>query len=76
MPRNFAGLQMADMRRYSDSVINAAAFEVHSRYAYDGAGKISSITHARSEIAAGRLGMGLPRSPLRSHPLKRSPLTT
>jgi YD repeat-containing protein len=58
MPRNFAGLQMTDMRRYSDSVISAAALEVHSRYAYDGAGKISSITHAKSEIAAGQAWNG------------------
>jgi YD repeat-containing protein len=50
--------QMTDMRRYSDSVINAAALEVHSRYAYDGAGKISSITHAKSEIAAGQAWNG------------------
>jgi RHS repeat-associated protein len=46
------------MRRYSDSVINAAALEVHSRYAYDGAGKISSITHAKSEIAVGQAWNG------------------
>jgi len=58
MSRSFPWLQMTDMRRYSHSVINAAALEVHSRYAYDGAGKISSITHAKSEIAAGQAWNG------------------
>jgi RHS repeat-associated protein len=45
--------QMTDLRRYSSPTVSAAALEVHSRYAYDGAARIASITHAKSEIAAG-----------------------
>ena len=43
--------QMTDLRRYSNSVISTADLEVHSRYEYDGAARIASITHAKSEIA-------------------------
>jgi len=50
--------QMTDLRRYSDTAISAAALEVHSRYAYDGAARIFSITHAKSEIAAGQAWNG------------------
>jgi hypothetical protein len=46
--------QMTDMRRYSSTLANPAGLEVHSRYTLDGAARLNSITHARSEIAAGQ----------------------
>jgi len=49
---------MTDLRRYSNSVISTADLEVHSRYEYDGAARIASITHAKSEIAAGQVWNG------------------
>jgi len=50
--------QMTDLRRYSNSVISTADLEVHSRYDYDGAARIASITHAKSEIVAGQAWNG------------------
>jgi len=49
---------MTDLCRYSNSVISTADLEVHSRYAYDGAARIASITQAKSEIVAGQAWNG------------------
>jgi len=49
---------MTDSRRFSDVTGTLAILEVHSRYAYDGAARLTSITHARTDIAAGQAWNG------------------
>ncbi len=46
--------QMTDLRRFSALTSTPANLEVHSRYAYDGAARLTSITHAKTEIAPGQ----------------------
>jgi len=53
-----AASQLTDVRRYSDTSAAIANLEVHSRYGYDGAGRISRITLAKTEIAAGQIWNG------------------
>jgi RHS repeat-associated protein len=43
--------QMTDVRRYSATSVDTASLELHSRYLYDLAGRVTSITHAKTEIA-------------------------
>ena len=49
---------MTDSRRYSVLTGTLANLEVHSGYAYNGAARLTSITHARTEIAAGEAWNG------------------
>ncbi|MHB0961179.1 MAG: RHS repeat domain-containing protein [Pirellulaceae bacterium] len=53
-----AASQLTDLRRYSSTSAYATYLEVHSRFGYDGAGRLQSITHAKAEIAAGQLWNG------------------
>ncbi len=55
--------QMTDTRPYSTSSANAANIEVHSRYNFDGAERLNSLTHATSEIAAGQAWNGTAKLP-------------
>ena len=43
--------ELTDLRRYSATSANSNNLEVHSRWTYDQAGRLQSITHAKSEIA-------------------------
>lgn len=46
-----AASQLRDMRRYSSTTASTASLEVHSRMGYDLAGRLTSITHGKTEIA-------------------------
>jgi RHS repeat-associated protein len=46
--------QLSDLRRYSDTTGIATNLEVHTRNAYDPAGRLTSFTHGKTEIAAGQ----------------------
>ncbi len=50
--------QMTDSRRFSDLTNTPANLDVHSRYSYDGAARLTSITHAKTEVAAGQAWNG------------------
>ena len=53
-----AASQLTDLRRYSATTASPTYLEVHSRFGYDGAGRVQSLTHAKSEIAAGQMWNG------------------
>jgi RHS repeat-associated protein len=58
-----AASQITDVRRYADTTANAANLKVASRYVYDGAARLASITHAKTEIAAGQSYNGISALP-------------
>ena len=49
-----AASQVTDLRRYSNVSAVPASLEVHTRNAFDGAGRLTSITHSSTEIPAGQ----------------------
>jgi len=53
-----AASQMTDMRRYSATTAIVGNLEVHSRMGYDLAGRVTSITHGKTEITAGETWAG------------------
>jgi YD repeat-containing protein len=53
-----AASELTDLRRYSSTSAYSMYLEVHSRLGYDGAGRLQSLTHAKSEIAAGQMWNG------------------
>lgn len=53
-----AASQLTDLRRYSSTSASSMYLEVHSRMGYDGAGRLQSLTHAKSEIASGQMWNG------------------
>ncbi|WP_162006865.1 RHS repeat-associated core domain-containing protein [Roseimaritima sediminicola] len=48
-----AASQRTELRRYSATTASVSDLQVHSRRAYDQAGRLTSITHGTAEIAAG-----------------------
>lgn len=48
-----AASQLTDMRRYNAFSPVNANLQVHSRFAYDNAGRLTSLTHGRSLISGG-----------------------
>ncbi len=49
-----AASQLTDLKRYSATSASSGALEVHSRMGYDQAGRLTSITHGKTEITAGQ----------------------
>ncbi|MFO0941919.1 MAG: RHS repeat-associated core domain-containing protein [Pirellulales bacterium] len=49
-----AASQLTDLRRYASATADVAALKIHSRQTYDAAGRVTSITHGKTEIAAGQ----------------------
>ncbi|KLU02240.1 biogenesis of outer membrane [Rhodopirellula islandica] len=45
--------QLTDLHRYSATTAGSSDLEVHSRMAYDDAGRLSSLTHGSSAISSG-----------------------
>ena len=45
--------QLTDLYRYSATAASTSDLQVHTRMDYDGAGRLSSLTHGASEIASG-----------------------
>lgn len=58
-----AASQLTDLRRYSDTAGSPAALEVHSRLGYDLAGRLTSIAHGKTDIAAGETWNGTSTAP-------------
>ena len=53
-----AASQLTDLRRYSATAVSTPNLEVHSRMGYDLAGRLTSLTHGKIEIAAGQTWTG------------------
>ncbi len=53
-----AASQLTDLRRYNLATVNASNLKVHTRNDYDQSGRLKSITHAKTEIAAGQNWVG------------------
>lgn len=49
-----AASQLTDVRRYAATTADPASLKIHSRHAFDGLGRLTSITHGKTEIAAGQ----------------------
>lgn len=58
-----AASQLTDLRRYDATSANAVNLKVHSRYGFDSAGRLTHITHGKSEIAAGEVWDGTSTMP-------------
>ncbi|HUP80366.1 MAG TPA: RHS repeat-associated core domain-containing protein, partial [Pirellula sp.] len=49
-----AASELTDLRRYAATAASTSTLKVHTRMTYDGAGRNTSITHAKTEISAGQ----------------------
>lgn len=59
-----AASQLTDVRRYAATTADAASLKIHSRNTFDGLGRLTSITHGKTEIAAGQNWSGTSAVPV------------
>ena len=58
-----AASQLTDVNRYSSLSGATTDLEVHSRWGYDLSGRVTSVTHGKTEIAAGQTWNGTSSAP-------------
>ena len=58
-----AASQLTDVQRYSATTPSTPTLEVHSRWGYDSAGRLSSITHGKTQITTGQTWDGSSTAP-------------